>query len=247
MKLSGIGQVAYINNQQQKVDSNSSFKLNKSINEQNITNEISFKGTKSSGAFNRLFSSIRNGYRKVKTKVRDILANTYGKFMLNNGKSRKVAEFLNNMDKNDASRHFQVVGSLVTSSAYMAATLKNKDIEKKNGRTLAINQGLGFVIPTIAAYTVDSLLRNFNKTLEYDYSGKVRRKVELSKMSQAEADAAIEKLSKRLKGFRTLMPIVTFTMIYRYIVPVAITPVANKVGNWLNEQLEKSENSKQDA
>ena len=110
--------------------------------------------------------------------------------MLNNGKSRKVAEFLNNMDKNDASRHFQVVGSLVTSSAYMAATLKNKDIEKKNGRTLAINQGLGFVIPTIAAYATDSLLRGFNKTLEYGYSGIVRDKQAALKLTEEQAAAA---------------------------------------------------------
>ena len=247
MKLSSITQVAYINNQQQKVDSNSSFKLNKSINEQNITNEISFKGAKSPGAFNGLFSSIRNGYRKVQTKVRDILANTYGKFMLNNGKSRKVAEFLNNMDKNDASRHFQVVGSLVTSSAYMAATLKNKDIEKKNGRTLAINQGLGFVIPTIAAYATDSLLRGFNKTLEYGYSGIVRDKQAALKLTEEQAAVANERLSRTLKGFRALMPIVTFTMIYRYIVPVAITPLANNIGNWLNAKLDKEDADKKVA
>ena len=224
MNISPISTINYSNN------SKTNFDIKNSSNIKNANSNISFqKAEKEVGWLTK------------------ILAKTYGKFILNSKSGRNLSRKLTEWDKNDASRHFQVVGSAVTSSAYMAATLKNKDIEKKNGRTLAINQGLGFVIPTIAAYTVDSLLRNFNKTLEYDYSGKVRRKVELSKMSQAEADAAIEKLSKRLKGFRTLMPIVTFTMIYRYIVPVAITPVANKVGNWLNEQLEKSENSKQVA
>ena len=176
-----------------------------------------------------------------------ILAKTYGKFMLNNNPARNLSKKLTEIDKKDASRHFQVVGSLVTSSAYMAATLKNKDIEKKNGRTLAINQGLGFIIPTIAAYTVDSLLGSFNKTLEYAYSGKVRKRIAEAKITQKEADIANEQLSRRLKGFRALMPIVTFTMIYRYIVPVAITPLANKMGNWLNAKLDKKEETKQAA
>lgn len=224
MNISPISAINYLNN------SKTNFDIKNSTNIKNANSNISFqKGEKEAGWLTK------------------ILAKTYGKYMLNNKAGRSISQKLNEWDKNDASRHFQVVGSAVTSSAYMAATLKNKDIEKKNGRTLAINQGLGFVIPTIAAYTVDSLLRNFNKTLEYYYSGKVRRKVELSKMSQKEADAAIEQLSKRLKGFRALMPIVTFTMIYRYIVPVAITPVANKAGNWLNAKLDKQENDKQVA
>jgi len=176
-----------------------------------------------------------------------ILAKTYGKFMLNNKAGRSLSREFTEWDKKDASRHFQVIGSLVTSSAYMAATLKNKDIEKKNGRTLAINQGLGFVIPTIAAYTVDSLLGGFNKTLEYAYSGKVREKIAKGNLSVEQAELATDKLSKRLKGFRALMPIVTFTMIYRYIVPVAITPLANKMGNWLNAKLDKKEETKQAA
>ena len=222
MNISSVSTINYSNNLKNK------FNSNENPNNQTITSNPSFKkGAQEAGWLTK------------------IIAKTYGKFMLNNNTARKFSKKLTDIDKNDASRHFQVVGSAVTSSAYMAATLKNKDIEKKNGRTLAINQGLGFVIPTIAAYTVDSLLRNFNKTLEYAYSGKVRKRIEEAKMTQIEADAAREQLSRRLKGFRALMPIVTFTMIYRYVVPVAITPLANKMGNWLNAKIDKKEVEKQ--
>ena len=221
MKISSISTINYSQNLK------NNFNSKESLNNQIITSNPNFKGSNEAGWLTKM------------------LAKTYGKFMLNNSTARKFSKKLTDIDKKDASRHFQVVGSAVTSSAYMVSTLKSKDIEKKNGRTLAINQGLGFIIPTIAAYTVDSLLGGFNKTLEYAYSGKVRKKISEAKMTQKEADIAMEQLSRRLKGFRALMPIVTFTMIYRYIVPVAITPLANKMGNWLNAKLDKEENTKQ--
>lgn len=182
---------------------------------------------------------------KDASKLTELIANTYGKFILNNKALRKFSKWLANADKNDATRHFQVAGSLVTSSAYMMATLKNKDIEKKNGRTLAINQGLGFIVPTVAGYTVDTLLRGFNKILEYAYSGSNEKKIALGNMTKEESNAALATLSKRLRGFRTCMSIITFTMIYRYLAPVAITPAANKLGNWLNDWIDKKEGNKE--
>ncbi|MBQ7125872.1 hypothetical protein IJO12_02180 [bacterium] len=166
------------------------------------------------------------------------LAKTYGKFMLNNKTFRKVAKWFAKKDPKDPTRHFQVIGSFVTSSAYMISTLKSKDIKKKNGRTLAINQALGFAIPTVAAYTVDSLLRGFNKSLEYSYSAANERKIALQKMSETQAAEALKRLNKGLRGFRTGLSILTFTMIYRLIAPVLITPVANKAGNWLNAKID---------
>ena len=136
------------------------------------------------------------------------------------------------MDKGDVTRHFQVLGSLITSSAYMHSTLKNKEMDRDNARTLAVNQGLNFLLPTVAAYTVDLAIRQINKQLEYKYSAIQEAK---NTALTGEAKKEAEKLlGKKLKGFRTLIGIVTFTLIYRFVAPVAITPIANAIGRWIN-------------
>ena len=182
---------------------------------------------------------------KEPSAIAKLLAKTYGEFILNNKGVRKFCEWLSKLDKNDASRHFQGVGAFVTSAAYMMGSLKNKDIEKKNGRTLAINQCLGFIVPTVAAYTVDAGLRGINKSLEYAYSGQNEKKIALAKMSKKDSADALKTLNSRLKGFRTLIGIITFTTIYRYAAPVLITPVANKIGNWVNGKIDAKQAQKE--
>ena len=54
---------------------------------------------------------------------------------------------------------------------------------------------------------------------------------------------ALERATKQLKGVRTLASIATFTFLYRYLAPVAITKPANRMGEWLSKKLEsKHEN-----
>lgn len=186
------------------------------------SSEINFKGGKDS-------------------KVSKFFAEYYGKAMLN---SDGVRNFCKKLSKGNASNHFQVVGSFVTSAAYMKATLDNKTFDKKNANTLAINQGLCFVLPTIAGYVVNSAMGNFNKSLEYHYSAMQEKQIALGKFKSAEEKkAAVEALGRKLKGFRTLLSIITFTTIYRYVSPVAITPLAN----WIGRKVNKPEAPKQEV
>ena len=172
------------------------------------------------------------------------LADVYGKKILNSDKVRKFSENIVKMDRGNASRHFQTVVALVTSSAYVMGSLRNKDFDKKNGRTLAINQTLGFVVPTIAAYTVDSAMNNFNKQLEYAKSPELEKQLAAKKITGKELEEVLLHNSKQLKGVRTFMSIVTFTLVYRYLAPVAITPAANKIGNWVNKKIDQKQETK---
>ncbi len=52
--------------------------------------------------------------------------------------------------------------------------------------------------------------------------------------SKAEIEKITGGLSNRLKGVRILAGLATFTLIYRYATPVLITPLANKIGDWVN-------------
>ena len=107
------------------------------------------------------------------------------------------------------------------------------EFDKDNALTLAVNQGLNFLIPTVAAYTIDIVIRNLIKQLEYKYSAIQETKI--STLAKDTRKTAERQLSRQLKGFRTLAGILTFTMIYRFITPVVITPVANSIGRKINE------------
>lgn len=180
-------------------------------------NQVSFQAGKKPGKVSRFF------------------AEYYGKHILGSDSMRKVSEFLAKLDKKgDVTRHFQTFGSLITSSAYMHSTLKNKEFDKDNALTLAVNQGLSFILPTIAAYTVDLAIRDINKQCEYAFSAAQEKKIKAAKLAPEAKQVAMEKLGKQLKGFRTLIGIVTFTTIYRYVAPVLITPIANWIGGKIN-------------
>lgn len=177
-------------------------------------------------------------------KITEFFAKYYAKHIADSDKVRNFSERISKMDKGDVTRHFQVLGSLITSSAYMHSTLKNKEMDRDNARTLAVNQGLNFLLPTAAAYTVDLAIRQINKQLEYKYSAIQEAK---NTALTGEAKKEAEKLlGKKLKGFRTLIGIVTFTLIYRFVAPVAITPIANAIGRWINGNNKNKEASQAD-
>ena len=59
---------------------------------------------------------------------------------------------------------------------------------------------------------------------------------QLGKIDTAKLNEMKDVFSKRLRGFRTLIPILTFTLIYRFVSPVAITPIANAISDWASKK-----------
>ena len=128
------------------------------------------------------------------------------------------------------------LGALLTSATYVTRTLKNKDLEDDKKRTLAVNQTLCWIVPTIASYSVDKLIGGWVKQNEYRFSGQEQRVADILKIEgkSEQAKAVLKKLSKNVKGVRILASLATFTLIYRYVTPVLITPFANKIGDKIN-------------
>jgi hypothetical protein len=159
----------------------------------------------------------------------------YSEPMYNNKTLQNVSEKMSKIDlKADMTVHMAALGSAITSGVYMAKTLENKNLDQDKRRTLAVNQALCFVIPTIGAYTVDHYFQGFIKNNEYRFSGLQSQAQALGKKS---ADAA--KISNRLKHFRPLASLGVFTLIYRFVTPVLITPIANWIGEKINEKVAK--------
>lgn len=176
------------------------------------------------------------GGKKEASAFTKWVGKTYGKAILNSNGVRKFSEWLASVDKTNATKHFAVAGSLVTSSAYAYNTLKNNRLEKKNSRTLATNQALGFIVPTVLGYTIDAAIGKYTKEVEYKFAAKLEKALFHSKLEGEALESAIKRCSKQIKGVRTLAGIATFTLLYRYIAPVAITPAANKIGEKINSR-----------
>ena len=136
-------------------------------------------------------------------------------------------------------QHMATLGSFITSSVYMYQTLNNKNLDSDKRKTLSINQLLCFIIPTACAYLVDHYMRDINKKMEYRYAGLKEQEIALGKISAEQAEKFKKSFGNKLKGFGALAALGTFTLIYRYLTPVLITPVANYVGGKVNEKAKK--------
>ena len=133
--------------------------------------------------------------------------------------------------------HMATLGSILTSSVYMWQTVHNKDLDADKRKTLAINQGLCCIIPALAAYTVAAKIRGLNKNLEHLYRGLKEQQITVERKVDSEKAKMIkESLGSKLKNFGSLMGLLTFTLIYRYVTPVLVTPLANKLGDKLNQR-----------
>lgn len=132
----------------------------------------------------------------------------------------KLADKTVNIDNMAA--HMSTAGSCVTTATYAYTSLKTlrKDEEqKKRAKTLALNQVMVTGLSTLGAYTINDKLGKFSKNLGYKFR---------------EANQGSEKLATRMKGFNTAKSLLIFAVMYRYVAPVLVTPLASKIGNLIN-------------
>ena len=144
-------------------------------------------------------------------------------------KNKKVEELVTNTSKNKnlndkLMAHLIVLGSTLLSGFYMIKTLNNKNMDEEKRKTLAINQGLTYVLSTIMAYTFDNWARN-------TFTEKI-----INKFEKVNKGIVNEKEMKMLKsGFGIARTIIIVDTVYRFIAPVIVTPFANYIGNHLNK------------
>lgn len=120
--------------------------------------------------------------------------------------------------------HMSTAGSFVTTATYANRTLKtmNRDEEeKKRAKVLALNQVMVTGVSTLGAYTFNKTLDRLSKNLGYKFR---------------EANQGNKNLSKRMKGFNIAKQLLIFSVMYRYISPVIVTPVASKLGQWMEHK-----------
>lgn len=164
------------------------------------------------------------------------VSNIYSKPAYNSEKVQTLCEKLAKMNLGDITTHMTVLGSTITSFMYMFKTWKNDKIEQENKPALIANQGACWALPTVGAYVADSKLKNKIKKWEYRYAGLNDQRNALSNMTKEQLKQAEKDLAFRKGLFRSLASIAVFTTMYRFITPVFVTPITNKVGEYFNNR-----------
>ena len=212
----------------------------------NNNSNVSFKGKKPADA-KPGESAIKKFLDRFIAKP---LAKAYAKPLYESERTYKIAEKLMKLP-GKLTTHMSTLGALITSSVYIFRTLKKKDLDTDRRRTLALNQAFCFVVPTVGAYAIDSLLNDWIKKEEYRYSDLQTQKIALAKLQKKDAKYIEElqnNMGRNLKTFRPLCSLAVFTLIYRYIAPVLITPLANNIGEYFNTRRKlKAEASAENA
>lgn len=221
-------------------------KVNKNYELPARNNNISFNGvptaniTKSKFAetMKKIFTPIGNAFNKyIKKPYRNFMepkeekiAKDFAK-LIQKPAARKLIEFTAEKGNfgNKLFSHLLVLGSTLLSGFYVIKTLKNDKLDEQKRNTLAINQTAVFVVSTILAYTFDVALGNKTKNIQTKF-----RNLNTIKNDKTHNDM----IENCVKGIDAAKKIMIFTTMYRFIAPVLVTPLANLLGNKLQETKE---------
>ena len=164
-----------------------------------------------------------------------------------------VGKFANKFENSKLiTNHILTIGAATGTGMYMyrTAQLPEDQMNDDRKKVLMLNQALTFGVSTAGAYGLDgALIGKWKKatnrfaelyTGDKDITGKIdainkelkakgKNKIDLVDYA---ADYLQDKtLVNRLKGMDIAKKLLIFTLIYRYLVPVAVTPIANTLGD----------------
>ena len=148
------------------------------------------------------------------TAATDALAGGFAKI----AKNKKMVELLKSFDKHHMFRWLSATTGVVISGFYMYNTAKSKKIEPEQKKPLMVNMGLVTALATTAGIIADTAVDK-----------RIKNYQEFFKQKNPQMDT--KTLDSCVTGIRGAATLLIFTMIYRYIAPVVVTPIANKISN----------------
>lgn len=139
-------------------------------------------------------SGLLNPFKRMGNKISTWIARNYTTRVY----TSKLADFMaGKAEKLDSVvDHMQVAGSIIISGMYMLQTIRNKDLDEDRRRTLAVNQGLTFLISTFGSYLIDRRLDGWWENVTTKYAEKQTGDKDLGKKIKAINDDIIAKFEK---------------------------------------------------
>lgn len=166
----------------------------------------------------KFFKPVSNACNSGMDKLTDGIAIVCSKIM----KKKSFEKIVLKTEKAnlDVVKHISAAIGVIISGLYIYKTMTNEKLEPEKRTTLSINQGIVSVVATTLGYTFDKLAdKKVNKFI---------RKF-----------AAVNIEDKALKsyqgGIRAAASMMIFGTMYRYVAPVLVTPIANSIGNRVQE------------
>lgn len=170
----------------------------------------------------KFFKPFNRFTNKLKTKIAFGLAKFLGnKNVASTLKKLKSIKFI---DKNLVA-HCSALTGLVLSGFYVKKTLENDKLDPNKRRTLAINQALVCGFSTVSAYTINGFTdKSVNKFTD--------------RYLAVHGKESFKTLEMYKNGINAAKSIMIFGLIYRFIAPVFVTPIANHIGNKMQKNNE---------
>ncbi len=203
---------------------------------------------------------------KIWNKSVDWLAENFVAKSMNTEFVAKFAEKFK--DSKIITNHMTTIGAATGTGMYMyrTMTLPEDKMDSDRKKILTLNHALTFGASTAGAYLLDGALvgkwkkvtnkyaelytkdKNLLSKIDDINKGLVKEgKNKIDLIDYAYDYLGDKKFANRLIGMDIAKKLLIFAMIYRYVVPVAVTPIANKLGDKFlahkKEQEEKFEKS----
>lgn len=189
--------------------------------------KLSFKGPNIVKKKN-IFDKIGEAYSKVMSPAEDKMAKWFVKLLEKKPVERLARKISEHPSiKNKLTAHLIVLGSTALSAFYAIKTYNNKNMDEDKRKTLAINQALVWGVSTIMAYSFDNWART-------KFNDKILKKFTIANGKLAKENP--KKLKTLTTGMEIARTIVIVDMVYRFIAPVIVTPLANYIGNRINKK-----------
>ena len=148
------------------------------------------------------------------TTATDKFAGTFAKI----AKNEKMVNLLKTFEKHKMFTWLSAITGVTISGFYMYNTAKSKKIEPEQKKPLMVNMGLVTALATTAGVIADNAVDK-----------RIKNYQEFFKQKNPQMDT--KTLDSCVTGIRGAATLLIFTMIYRYIAPVVVTPIANKISN----------------
>ena len=151
---------------------NSQYKFNNANNNRKVNKQFAYSSKPAFTGIEEIpaKSNLLNPFKRMFNSLTNWIADKYTTKLY----TSKVAKFLSNhTEKLDSVvDHMQVMGSVIISGMYMTETLRNKQLDEDRRRTLAVNQGLTFLLSTIGSYTIDRSIDSWWEKVTAKYAQK---------------------------------------------------------------------------
>ncbi|MFA7659135.1 MAG: hypothetical protein WCY19_06860 [Candidatus Gastranaerophilaceae bacterium] len=165
----------------------------------------------------KVFKPAIDLFNKAMDTVTTLIAKGFAKIM----QTKWFTKIVNKTKDTNIVAHLSCLTSLFLSGFYMKQTLQNDKLDKQKRTTLAINQGTVAILSAIMSYSLDNVInKRINKFVD----------------KFVMVNARDPKIGKYVDGIRSAKTIMIFGLIYRFLTPVVVTPIANKIGNRIQEK-----------